>query len=69
MATLHGREQLLVQTRLTLAGVDPADGAVLFGIQNDREWRKFCSDVLQRDDLGGVEIAAVAQHGGYPSRI
>ena len=32
---------------------ETADGAVLFGIQNDREWRKFCSDVLQRDDLGG----------------
>lgn len=30
LATLHGRSQLLVQTRTTLAGVDPASGAVLW---------------------------------------
>jgi crotonobetainyl-CoA:carnitine CoA-transferase CaiB-like acyl-CoA transferase len=27
------------------------DGAVFFGIQNDREWLVFCRDVLRRGDL------------------
>ncbi|MCG7360569.1 CoA transferase [Roseomonas sp. ACRSG] len=28
-----------------------SDGAVLFGLQNDREWANFCTHVLQREDL------------------
>jgi itaconate CoA-transferase len=28
-----------------------ADGAVLFGIQNEREWLRFCGDVLNAHDL------------------
>jgi crotonobetainyl-CoA:carnitine CoA-transferase CaiB-like acyl-CoA transferase len=28
-----------------------ADGSVFFGIQNDREWVIFCSDILRRADL------------------
>ncbi len=30
IATIHGQQQLIVQTRLALAGVDPADGKVLW---------------------------------------
>jgi crotonobetainyl-CoA:carnitine CoA-transferase CaiB-like acyl-CoA transferase len=29
-----------------------ADGAVNFAIQNDREWRRFCAEVLQMPELG-----------------
>jgi crotonobetainyl-CoA:carnitine CoA-transferase CaiB-like acyl-CoA transferase len=28
-----------------------ADGTVIFGLQNEREWRLFCSRVLQRPEL------------------
>jgi crotonobetainyl-CoA:carnitine CoA-transferase CaiB-like acyl-CoA transferase len=28
-----------------------ADGAVIFAIQNDREWRRFCADVLQAAEI------------------
>jgi itaconate CoA-transferase len=28
-----------------------ADGVVLFAIQNDREWRRFCADVLSNAEL------------------
>lgn len=34
---------------------DTADGTVLFGLQNDREWAAFCRTVLKRDDLAGDE--------------
>ncbi len=30
-----------------------ADGAVLLAIQNDREWRRFCAEVLGEPDLAG----------------
>lgn len=30
---------------------DTADGTILFGLQNDREWADFCRVVLERDDL------------------
>ncbi|SEJ78232.1 Crotonobetainyl-CoA:carnitine CoA-transferase CaiB [Arthrobacter sp. yr096] len=30
---------------------DAADGTVFFGIQNEREWAKFCTVVLDRPDL------------------
>jgi itaconate CoA-transferase len=30
---------------------DTADGGVLFGLQNDREWAAFAKDVLNRQDL------------------
>jgi itaconate CoA-transferase len=30
---------------------DAADGTVFFGIQNEREWEKFCRDVLQKPEL------------------
>ncbi|MBZ5522769.1 MAG: CoA transferase [Acidobacteriia bacterium] len=30
-----------------------ADGAVMFAVQNEREWRKFCADVLAMPDLAG----------------
>lgn len=30
---------------------ETADGTVLFGLQNDREWADFCRVVLERDDL------------------
>lgn len=28
-----------------------ADGTVMLGVQNEREWRQFCSEVLQQPDL------------------
>ena len=31
---------------------DTADGTVFFGIQNEREWATFCTDVLARPLLG-----------------
>lgn len=30
---------------------ETSDGQVMLGIQNEREWTKFCSDVLQQPDL------------------
>ncbi|WP_309076392.1 CaiB/BaiF CoA-transferase family protein [Paenarthrobacter sp.] len=30
-----------------------ADGTVFFGIQNEREWEKFCREVLQQPELAG----------------
>lgn len=30
---------------------DAADGTVFFGIQNEREWEKFCREVLQKPEL------------------
>jgi crotonobetainyl-CoA:carnitine CoA-transferase CaiB-like acyl-CoA transferase len=30
-----------------------ADGSVNFGIQNEREWQRFCGDVLGRPDIAG----------------
>lgn len=30
---------------------EASDGAVFFGIQNEREWLAFCRDVLQRTEL------------------
>ncbi len=30
-----------------------ADGAVNLAIQNDREWRRFCADILDQPDLAG----------------
>lgn len=30
---------------------DCADGAVIFAVQNEREWRRFCTTVLERPDL------------------
>jgi outer membrane protein assembly factor BamB len=38
-ATLAGKRQLLVQTRTTLAGVEPEDGSVLWGQKNSRHAR------------------------------
>ncbi len=32
---------------------DTADGVVLFGLQNDREWEQFATIVLERADLAG----------------
>ncbi len=29
-----------------------ADGAVLFGIQNEREWRRFCAEVMLDSPTG-----------------
>jgi itaconate CoA-transferase len=31
---------------------DTADGTVLFGLQNDREWASFCTHVLDRPEMG-----------------
>lgn len=31
---------------------DTADGTVLFGLQNDREWASFCTHVLERPEMG-----------------
>ena len=30
---------------------DTSDGTVMLGLQNDREWKAFCSTVLKREDL------------------
>ncbi|WP_119068503.1 CaiB/BaiF CoA transferase family protein [Rubrobacter indicoceani] len=30
-----------------------ADGVVFLGIQNEREWKKFCDEVLEREGLAG----------------
>jgi itaconate CoA-transferase len=35
-----------------------ADGAVNFAIQNDREWRRFCAEVLEMPDLADDELFA-----------
>jgi crotonobetainyl-CoA:carnitine CoA-transferase CaiB-like acyl-CoA transferase len=41
-----------------------SDGAVFFGIQNEREWLVFCRDVLRRGDL-----ATDPRFGTNPDRV
>jgi crotonobetainyl-CoA:carnitine CoA-transferase CaiB-like acyl-CoA transferase len=41
-----------------------SDGAVFFGIQNEREWLVLCRDVLHRGDL-----AADPRFAGNPERV
>ncbi len=51
-----------------------ADGQVLFAIQNEREWRRFCSDVMQspalaEDDRFSTNSARVANRSALETLI
>ena len=43
---------------------DTRDGQVFFGIQNEREWLRFCTEVLEQPDL-----AECAEFAGNVSRV
>lgn len=45
-----------------------ADGTVLLGIQNDREWRRFCASVLDRPELAD-DVRFDAHSGRVAHRV
>ena len=65
----HYGEQPLPRTGARHPSISPygpfnaGDGAVFFGIQNEREWLVFCRDVLRRADL-----ATDSRFAGNPDR-
>lgn len=49
---------------------DTADGTVLFGLQNPREWRAFCETVVRRPDLAAdAELASNAGRAARASEV